>query len=65
MKDIVGNDDVPGYRFSPPTNVFAGVDENPENDCYCPQGPPCTPAGFFNVSLCQYGELIHMNFLIS
>lgn len=51
-----GSNDVPGYRFSPPSNVFSSVEENPENECFCPHGPPCTPSGFFNVSLCQYGE---------
>lgn len=54
-KEVNGSNNVPGYRFTPPKNVFASVDENPENDCFCPHGPPCTPSGFFNVSLCQYG----------
>lgn len=55
-KEINGSNNVPGYRFTPPENVFASVEENPDNECFCPHGPPCTPSGFFNVSLCQYGN---------
>lgn len=56
-KEVNGSNNVPGYRFTPPKDVFASVEENPENDCFCPHGPPCTPSGFFNVSLCQYGNI--------
>lgn len=55
QKTVVAND-LEAYRFTPPLNVFADVDENPDNICFCPHGPPCTPSGFFNVSLCQYGK---------
>lgn len=48
---------VPGYRFTPNLDVFASVDRNPENMCFCPAGPPCAPNGLFNVSLCQYGMI--------
>lgn len=50
---------MPAYRFTPPKNVFGSVEENPDNLCFCPQGPPCAPSGFFNVSLCQYGKFDH------
>ncbi|KAJ8916553.1 hypothetical protein NQ315_000195 [Exocentrus adspersus] len=61
-KEVVGSDDIPGYRFTPPKDVFASVDENPDNMCFCPQGPPCAPSGFFNVSLCQYDSPILLSF---
>lgn len=57
-KSVTTNGDVPGYRFTPPKDVFASVDKNPENMCFCPHGPPCAPNGLFNVSLCQYGKFI-------
>nr|CAD7571878.1 unnamed protein product [Timema californicum] len=53
---------VKGYRFSPPTNVFGEVSKNPENDCFCPAGPPCAPNGLFNVSLCQYDSPVLISF---
>ncbi|KAH1006208.1 hypothetical protein HUJ05_006961 [Dendroctonus ponderosae] len=61
-KEIMGSNDVPGYRFTPPKNVFGSVSENPDNMCFCPQGPPCAPSGFFNVSLCQYDSPILLSF---
>nr|CAD7461992.1 unnamed protein product [Timema tahoe] len=53
---------VKGYRFSPPANVFGEVSKNPENDCFCPAGPPCAPNGLFNVSLCQYDSPVLISF---
>lgn len=53
---------VKGYRFVPPENVFADVKTNPENECFCPGGPPCAPHGFFNVSLCQYDSPVLLSF---
>lgn len=47
-----------GYRFSPPDDVFAEIEKNPDNECFCPSGPPCAPHGLFNVSLCQYGNYV-------
>ncbi|XP_060534332.1 scavenger receptor class B member 1 isoform X2 [Cylas formicarius] len=61
-KEVTGSNDIPGYRFTPPIDVFASVDENPENLCFCPAGPPCAPSGFFNVSLCQYDSPILLSF---
>lgn len=56
VKEVDGPNGVPAYRFAPAQNVFGTPEENPENECFCPQGPPCTPSGFFNVSFCQYGK---------
>lgn len=55
-KDVITRNDVKGMRFTPASNVFADVETNPDNMCFCPAGPPCAPNGLFNVSLCQYGE---------
>jgi CD36 family len=56
LLQVEGRGGIPGYRFTPSPDVFASVEKNPENMCYCPGGPPCAPHGLFNVSLCQYGE---------
>ncbi|XP_037821072.1 scavenger receptor class B member 1 [Lucilia sericata] len=54
---------VKGFRFTPPTNVFADVESNPDNMCFCPAGQPsCAPNGLFNVSLCQYDSPIMLSF---
>ncbi|XKL65381.1 hypothetical protein PGB90_008801 [Kerria lacca] len=62
QKEVLTYNDVKGYRFTPPKDVFADVATNPENDCFCPSGPPCTPHGMFNVSLCQYDSPILLSF---
>lgn len=62
-KEVTTANGVPGYRFSPPTNVFADIEKNPENKCFCPHGPPCTPNGLFNVSLCQFGKTVCLDLL--
>lgn len=62
QKEVVTNAGVPGYRFSPPENVFASPDINEENRCFCPHGPPCAPSGFFNVSLCQLDSPVLLSF---
>ncbi|RZC39538.1 CD36 domain containing protein, partial [Asbolus verrucosus] len=49
-KNVMGSDDIPAYRFSPPLDVFEDVDKKPENLCFCPHGPPCAPSGFFNMT---------------
>ncbi|KAF4519649.1 hypothetical protein B566_EDAN004986 [Ephemera danica] len=61
-KEVITNGGVPGYRFSPPLNVFGDLEHNPDNACYCPQGPPCAPNGLFNVSACQYDSPIMLSF---
>ncbi|XP_074026812.1 epithelial membrane protein isoform X2 [Leptinotarsa decemlineata] len=61
-KEVISSNDVPAYRFKPPKNVFGDLEENPDNACFCPQGPPCAPSGFFNVSLCQYDSPVLLSF---
>lgn len=56
LVQVEGKGGVPGFRFTPSPSVFASVDKNPDNVCFCPGGPPCAPHGLFNVSLCQYGK---------
>uniref|UniRef100_A0A0A9YZJ9 Scavenger receptor class B member 1 n=1 Tax=Lygus hesperus TaxID=30085 RepID=A0A0A9YZJ9_LYGHE len=53
---------VQGFRFSPPEDVFAEIEKNPDNECFCPSGPPCAPHGLFNVSLCQYDSPVMISF---
>lgn len=62
-KEVETKRGVPGYRFTPNLDVFASVERNPENACFCPSGPPCAPNGLFNVSLCQYGKRVHSSLL--
>ncbi|XP_066906786.1 scavenger receptor class B member 1 isoform X1 [Halyomorpha halys] len=61
-KEVNTPGDVLGYRFSPPENVFAEIEKNPDNECFCPSGPPCAPHGLFNVSLCQYDSPVMLSF---
>lgn len=53
---------VPGYRFTPPKDVFAAPDRVAAQQCFCPEGPPCAPEGTFNASLCQYDSPILLSF---
>jgi len=62
QKEVDTPGGVRGFRFSPPENVFADIERNPENDCFCPSGPPCAPHGLFNVSLCQYDSPVMLSF---
>lgn len=62
QKEVMVKGNVPGYRFSPAKNVFGTPEENPFNECFCTSGPPCTPSGFFNVSLCQYDSPVLLSF---
>ncbi|XP_050678268.1 lysosome membrane protein 2 isoform X1 [Leptidea sinapis] len=59
LKDVESAAGVEGFRFTPPEDVFAS-DEH--NKCFCPAGPPCSPNGLFNVSLCQYDSPIMLSF---
>lgn len=62
-KEVETKGGVKGFRFSPPTNVFADVERNPDNMCFCPAGQPsCAPNGLFNVSLCQYDSPVMLSF---
>ena len=56
QKEVETAGGVKGFRFAPPKDVFADISRNPENDCFCPSGPPCAPNGLFNISLCQFGK---------
>ncbi|XP_068086311.1 scavenger receptor class B member 1 isoform X2 [Anabrus simplex] len=62
QKEVETANGVAGFRFTPPKDVFADVSTKPENECFCPGGPPCAPNGFFNVSLCQYDSPILLSF---
>ena len=62
LRDIVTDANVHGYRFTPPENVFASPDKNPDNECFCPSESPCAPNGLFNVSFCQYDSPIMLSF---
>lgn len=62
LKEVETKGGVHGYRFTPPENVFAEPAVNPENDCFCPSGPPCAPHGLFNVSFCQYDSPVMVSF---
>lgn len=62
QKEVVASAGVPAYRFSPPEDVFASYEDKAENMCFCPHGPPCAPAGFFNVSLCQLDSPVLLSF---
>jgi len=48
----VVSQDVPGYRFVPPEDVFSP--DNPENKCFCVSEPCNVPKGLFNMSACQF-----------
>lgn len=61
-EEVMTANNVPGWRFTPPTDVFASVDEKPEQVCFCPAGPPCAPSGTFNASACQYESPILLSF---
>ena len=51
QKEVVSQD-VPGYRFVPPEDVFSP--DNPENKCFCVSEPCNVPKGLFNMSACQF-----------
>nr|XP_018906943.1 PREDICTED: scavenger receptor class B member 1 isoform X1 [Bemisia tabaci] len=59
---VITNGQVEGYRFTPPKDVFADASVNPENDCFCPSGPPCAPSGMMNVSACQFDSPVLLSF---
>lgn len=62
QKEVVSSGDVRAFRFSPDKDVFADPSINPDNECFCPSGPPCSRHGMFNVSLCQYDSPILLSF---
>ncbi|XP_040570236.1 scavenger receptor class B member 1 [Lepeophtheirus salmonis] len=57
-KEIITND-IPGYRYIPPSNVFSGPAKNPRNKCFCDEKNKCMAQdGLMNISPCQYNSPI-------
>ena len=49
------------YRYAGTENMFASVEKNPDNWCFC-SGGVCNPSGVTNSSTCRFGSPAFVSF---